>query len=60
MKLLMIAPEPFLEPRGTPISVQDNAYDIRKAKRDLGFQPQVELRAGPTQTRHWLQGELHA
>jgi glycosyltransferase involved in cell wall biosynthesis len=34
MRILMIAPQPFFEPRGTPISI----YDRLRALSDLGYQ----------------------
>lgn len=40
--------------RSLDFFLKNNAYDISKAERELGFQPQVDLRAGLAQTRDWL------
>jgi nucleoside-diphosphate-sugar epimerase len=34
--------------------LKDNAYDISKARHELGFQPQVDLRDGLVETLNWL------
>jgi nucleoside-diphosphate-sugar epimerase len=46
--------QPPLSRRSVDFFLKDNAFNIGKAKRDLGFQPQIELRAGLAQTVHWL------
>jgi nucleoside-diphosphate-sugar epimerase len=38
---------------------KDNAYDISKARRELGFQPEVELPDGIRQTALWLNKNTH-
>ena len=40
--------------RSMDFYLKNNAYDIGKAQRELGFQPQVDLRAGLAATLHWL------
>lgn len=40
--------------RSVDFFLKDNAYDIGKARRDLGFNPQVDLRTGLTKTLLWL------
>jgi nucleoside-diphosphate-sugar epimerase len=48
--------QPPFSRRSLDFFIKDNAYDISKAKRDLGFQPQVDLPAGLIETWHWLNG----
>ncbi len=41
---------PPLSRRSMDFFLKDNAYDIAKARRELGFAPQVDLRSGLAQT----------
>ncbi len=45
-------PPPFSR-RSVDFFLKDNAYDINKAKRLLGYQPQVDLRGGMQKTIEW-------
>lgn len=40
--------------RSLDFFLKDNAYDITKARRELGFRPQVDLHAGLAESLHWL------
>jgi len=42
--------QPPFSQRSMDFFLKDNAYDISKAKRELGFQPQVDLQTGLAQT----------
>ena len=42
--------------RSVDFFLKDNAYDIGKAQRELGFQPQVDLHTGLVETSHWSRG----
>jgi nucleoside-diphosphate-sugar epimerase len=46
--------EPPFSRRSVDFFLKDNAYDISKAERELGFHPQVDLREGLTKTWRWL------
>jgi nucleoside-diphosphate-sugar epimerase len=46
--------QPPFSRRSLDFFLKDNAYDIGKAQRELGYQPQVDLRAGLVETLHWL------
>lgn len=48
--------QPPFSRRSVDFFLKDNAYDIGKAKRELGFQPRVDLRTGLIATLHWLNG----
>jgi nucleoside-diphosphate-sugar epimerase len=48
--------QPPFSRRSVDFFLKDNAYDINKAKRELGFQPQVDLRTGLLETLWWLNG----
>jgi nucleoside-diphosphate-sugar epimerase len=48
--------QPPFSRRSVDFFLKDNAYDISKAKRELGFQPRVDLRTGLIATLHWLNG----
>jgi nucleoside-diphosphate-sugar epimerase len=52
-----IGRQPPFSRRSLDFFIKDNAYDISKAKRDMGFQPQVDLRTGLTKTLDWLNGQ---
>lgn len=45
--------QPPISRRSIDFFIKDNAYDISKARRELGFCPQVELWAGLTETLAW-------
>lgn len=51
--------QPPFSRRSLDFFLKDNAYAIGKAQRDLGFQPQVDLRAGLVQTYAWLKQQRH-
>ena len=40
--------------RSMDFYLKNNAYDIGKARRELGFQPQVDLHTGLVKTLAWL------
>lgn len=46
--------QPPFSRRSLDFFLKDNAYDIGKAQRELGFQPQVDLRTGLAETQHWF------
>lgn len=46
--------QPPFSRRSLDFFLKDNAYDIGKAQRELGFQPQIDLRTGLVETRYWL------
>lgn len=46
--------QPPVSRRSLDFFLKDNAYDIAKAQRELGFQPQIDLHAGLVETLHWL------
>jgi nucleoside-diphosphate-sugar epimerase len=45
--------QPPFSRRSLDFFLKDNAYDIGKAQRKLGFQPQVDLHAGLVETLRW-------
>ena len=47
------AQQPPIFRRRVDIFVKDRAFDISKAKRELGFQPRVELEHGIRRTALW-------
>lgn len=49
--------QPPIYRRRVDIFVKDRAFSIEKAKRDLGYYPQVGLREGITRTAAWYTGE---
>jgi nucleoside-diphosphate-sugar epimerase len=46
--------QPPFSRRSVDFFLKNNAYDIRKARKELGFEPMVDLRTGLTRTRDWL------
>lgn len=46
--------QPPFSRRSLDFFLKDNVYDIGKARRELGFQPQVDLHAGLVGSLHWL------
>jgi dihydroflavonol-4-reductase len=51
--------QPPFSPRSLDFFLKDNAYDIGKAQRELGYQPQVDLRAGLVEALHWLRSRTN-
>jgi nucleoside-diphosphate-sugar epimerase len=49
----LLGRQPPFSRRSVDFFLKDNAYDISKARRELYFQPQVDLRQGLTRTLHW-------
>lgn len=49
--------EPFLYPRRVEFFYKDRAFDISKAERLLGFEPEVSLKEGLKKTAQWYQNE---
>ena len=49
--------QPPFSRRSLDFFIKNNAYDISKAKQDLGFLPQVDLRTGLIKTFDWLNGQ---
>jgi nucleoside-diphosphate-sugar epimerase len=47
--------QPPFSRRSLDFFLKNNAYDISKAKRDLGFYPRVDLRSGLQKTWGWLE-----
>lgn len=45
--------QPPFSRRSLDFFLKDNAYDIGKAKHDLGFHPQIDLQAGLSETLAW-------
>jgi nucleoside-diphosphate-sugar epimerase len=50
--------QPPFSRRSVDFYIKNNAYDIGKAKLELGFRPQVKLRTGLIETLNW-QKNLH-
>jgi dihydroflavonol-4-reductase len=48
--------QPPFSKRSMDFFLKNNAYDISKANRDLGFYPQVDLQAGIKKTIEWNKG----
>jgi nucleoside-diphosphate-sugar epimerase len=48
--------QPPFSRRSVDFFLKDNAYDISKAKSELGFEPQVDLSTGLRETLRWLDG----
>ena len=48
MAFKLIGKQPPFSRRSVDFFLKHNAYDIRKAKRMLGYQPQMDLRTGYT------------
>lgn len=48
--------QPPFSRRSLDFFLKDNAYDISKAQRELGFQPQVDLHTGLVETLRWANG----
>lgn len=46
--------QPPFSRRSVDFFMKNNAYDISKARQQLGFEPQVDLRTGLTWTQDWL------
>jgi nucleoside-diphosphate-sugar epimerase len=46
--------QPPFSRRSVDFFLKNNAYDISKARQELGFEPQVDLWTGLTWTRDWL------
>lgn len=49
----LIGKQPPFSRRSVDFFLKHNAYDIDKAKRMLGYQPQIDLRAGIQRTIQW-------
>ncbi len=52
----LLGRRPPFSRRSVDFFLKDNAYDIGKAQRELGFQPQVGLHTGLVETLHSLRG----
>jgi nucleoside-diphosphate-sugar epimerase len=52
--------QPPVSRRSVDFFLKDNAYDISKAKRELGFQPQVDLKTGLAQTIELIKEQSRA
>lgn len=50
--------EPPISRRMLEFFDTDNAFDIAKARRELGFYPQVEIERGLEETRPWLESTI--
>ena len=53
MAFKLIGKQPPFSRRSVDFFLKHNAYDIRKAKRMLGYQPQTDLRTGLQKTILW-------
>ena len=51
----LLGRQPPFSRRSVDFFLKDNAYDIGKASRELGFEPQIDLPAGLTKTVRWLE-----
>ena len=51
----LIGKQPPFSRRSVDFFLKHNAYDIAKAKRLLGYQPQIDLRTGMQKTIRWNQ-----
>jgi sterol-4alpha-carboxylate 3-dehydrogenase (decarboxylating) len=49
----LIGKQPPFSRRSVDFFLKHNAYNIGKAKRMLGYQPQIELRTGIQKTIQW-------
>jgi dihydroflavonol-4-reductase len=49
----LIGKQPPFSRRSVDFFLKHNAYDISKAKKMLGYQPQIDLRAGMQKTIQW-------
>jgi nucleoside-diphosphate-sugar epimerase len=50
----LLGKQPPFSRRSLDFFQKNNAYDISKAKRELGYEPQVDLPTGVKQTVRWL------
>jgi sterol-4alpha-carboxylate 3-dehydrogenase (decarboxylating) len=50
MVFKLVGKQPPFSRRSVDFFLKHNAYDIRKAKRMLGYHPQVDLRTGMQET----------
>jgi len=53
----LIGKQPPFSRRSVDFFLKHNAYDIAKAKRLLGYQPQIDLRTGMQKTIRWNQNK---
>jgi len=53
----LINKRPPFSRRSLDFYMKDNAYDISKARRELGFKPTVSLRHGLRETMAWMDSE---
>jgi nucleoside-diphosphate-sugar epimerase len=53
----LIGKQPPFSERSLDFFTKNNAYSIEKARRELGFDPEMELEAGLTATAHWMKGD---
>jgi nucleoside-diphosphate-sugar epimerase len=53
MAFKLIGRQPPFSRRSVDFFFKHNAYDIGKAKRMLGYQPQIDLRTGMQKTIQW-------
>jgi nucleoside-diphosphate-sugar epimerase len=51
--------QPPFSRRSIDFFLKDNAYDIAKARHDLNFQPQIDLRTGLQKTVEWQAANQH-
>jgi nucleoside-diphosphate-sugar epimerase len=51
--------QPPFSRRSLDFFQKDNAYDIGKARRELGYHPEIDLLSGIQQTVRWLNTHLH-
>jgi nucleoside-diphosphate-sugar epimerase len=50
----LLRKQPPFSRRSLDFFQKNNAYDIGKARRELGYDPQVDLSTGVKQTVRWL------
>jgi nucleoside-diphosphate-sugar epimerase len=53
----LVGKQPPFSRRSLDFFLKDNAYDIGKARRELGYNPEVDLSTGIRQTIRWLNNE---
>lgn len=60
MAFMVIGKQPPFSRRSVDFFLKHNAYDIRKAKRMLGYHPQTNLRTGMQKTIQWNRNDKKA
>lgn len=53
----LLGKQPPFSRRSLDFFLKDNAYEINKARRELGYHPEVDLPSGIKQTARWLKNQ---